>query len=750
MKKQMRRGGFIIGILFLSIHIVQAVELQQKEGEKIIIPDRTSEAIKIDGELSENIWTDSVPLSEEFKTFYPLYGNTLGKATKVWMAYDNKNLYFAFMCYDDPGKVKTSICQRDKMINDDMVIVLLDAMGNRQSCYEFYVNPSGIQGDSLNSVVTGTNLAPDFVWESAARRTGEGYQVEIAIPLDTIRFKGGKEVKMGVLFMRKILHLGAAGTWPEIGPGQTEHNFMAPVIYSDLKPHLALEVLPNFTYSRNTERKNPDEWEEGVTDTNIGVGVKYGIATSITAEAAIYPDFSQVESDAFQVEVNQRYPLFYIEKRPFFMEGMDTFDFSIVSRIMDLFSYGMIYQGMMISAVHTRRIADPTWAAKLTGTAGRLGFAVLAANDKAPGRPWEDGINPDEGKEAFWGIARARYNLGSDNLLGVLYSGRQFAGGQNNVAGIDFQYRFFKNARFTGSYLYSRTQEESSAPAKTGSAVNAMFKYRVPNFTVMGAYERYDRDFIMESAFQQRTDIGRGVFYIGPSLYLKNKENSWLRMIHPYFQYSKLHDMGTGLDDSYWAVGLEFYLARMGILKVKYQNGKEAWQGRLFDQDFLEYFGRLQVFQWLYLEADYKHGDRIYYDPLEPFLGTGDQLRFFSILQPGLNLYIEAEFIHDVLRRKADKQKVYTVDIYNLLATYQFNRYFFIRGAVRYDSFQKKLLTDLLASFTLMPGTVLHLGYGSLYESREWQDNRWIPGQGDMINVRRGLFFKVSYLWQIK
>jgi hypothetical protein len=266
----------------------------------------------------------------------------------------------------------------------------------------------------------------------------------------------------------------------------------------------------------------------------------------------------------------------------------------------------------------------------------------------------------------------------------------------------------------------------------------------------MAAYERYDKDFIMESAFQQRTDISRGVFYIGPSLYLKNKENSWLRMIHPYFQYSKLHDMGTGLDDSYWALGLEFYLARMGILKVKYQKGKEAWQGQLFDQNFLEYFGRLQVFQWLYLEAVYRHGDTIYYHPLEPFQGIGDQFILFSILQPGLNLYIEFQFLHDELRRKADKQKIYTVGIYNLLATYQFNKYFLIRGALRYDNFQKKLLTDLLASFTLRPGTVLHLGYGSLYESKEWYNGQWIPGQGDLLNMRNGLFFKVSYLWQFK
>jgi hypothetical protein len=274
------------------------------------------------------------------------------------MAYDNQNLYFAFKCLDnEPNKIKTSISRRDTVASsDDSIGVVIDVMGNRQTSYEFYVNPDGIQEDGLTSAVNGWSYdtAPDFVWESAGKIVDDGYQVELCIPLESIRFKSGKEVKMGIMFARNISRLGKAGSWPGI--------------------------------------------------------------------------------DAFQVLVNQRYPVFYTEKRPFFMEGMDVLDF------------GLISQGMMVSAVHTRRIIDPAWAAKLSGTSGKMAFNLLVSNDNAPGLAWEGEVNPHVGEIAFWGIARAKYSLGSDNSLGILYSGRYFAGGKNTVLGADLQYRFLKNA----------------------------------------------------------------------------------------------------------------------------------------------------------------------------------------------------------------------------------------------------------------------------------------------------------------
>ena len=348
------------------LSLVQGVQLVDRD--QAIIPDNISpsQSIKIDGELNEDVWK-LPPLEKEFKTISPGYGDTMPYETKVWAAYDRKNLYFAFKCIDpEPHKIKTSITQRDNISWDDHVGILLDASGNRQTNYEFYINPNGIQADASNSAVSmkGPDLSPDFVWDSAGKITANGYQVEVRIPLESIRYQAGKEVKMGVIFLRQISRLGIRGTWPEIKRGQTTYNYMAALIYKGLKGTLKLEILPNFTYNRNDERQVTNQWT-GETDSNIGVALKYGITSSMTAEVTINPDFSQVESDAFQLEVNQRYPVFYAEKRPFFMESKETLDFSTVR------------WGMMITPIHTRLIADPGWAAKYSGTSGRMNFAIL-------------------------------------------------------------------------------------------------------------------------------------------------------------------------------------------------------------------------------------------------------------------------------------------------------------------------------------------------------------------------------------
>jgi hypothetical protein len=453
-------GIFILTILTGHPPLLQAVELA--EGDKVILPDKTSDSIKIDGELNEAPW--KLPaINKEFKTTFPHYGDPLGQETKVWAAYDKRNLYFAFKCLDtEPHKIKTSIARRDNISRDDLVGIILDASGSRQTSYEFYVNPNGIQQDAVNSAVSvsGSDQSPDFVWDSAGKITSDGYQVEVRIPLESIRYQAAKEVKMGIIFIRQISRLGTKGAWPELQPGQTTFNFMAALVYKGLKGALKLEILPNFTYSRNDERQDPDNWTKE-TDTNIGVGLKYGITSSITAEATVNPDFSQVESDAFQVEVNQRYPVFYSEKRPFFMESKEVLDFSVVK------------WGMMPVPVHTRQIVDPGWALKFSGSAGRMNFALLAANDRSPGRAWSMGLNPDEGKKAFFGIVRAKYNIGSDNSIGILYSGRHFAGQGNDVAGADLKYRFSKNIRASLSYLHSATRESENEPLQKGNAWNA-------------------------------------------------------------------------------------------------------------------------------------------------------------------------------------------------------------------------------------------------------------------------------------
>ncbi|UCH94057.1 MAG: carbohydrate binding family 9 domain-containing protein [Candidatus Aminicenantes bacterium] len=732
--------AFIFFVLFTG-NLLWSVRLS-KDGQEIFT-DRVTGKITIDGELEETAWKQPA-LTPVLKTILPTAGKDLQIETRIWAAYDKKNLYFAFYCRDpEPGKIKNSISQRDDIFRDDHVGISLDTMGSRQSSCDFFINPNGIQTDSVTSSLKWMDFTADFIWESAGKLTGDGYQVEVRIPLESIRYqvsKGkNKEVKMRVFFFRSIPHLGIKAYWPMMNYWkQMEFNAMATLVYTGLKTGgLKMEILPNFTFNRDSERIEENKWDKS-TFTNLGVGIKYGITSSITAEATVNPDFSQVESDAFQVEVNRRYPLFYSEKRPFFLESKEVLEFTIIK------------ESMMLSAVHTRRIVDPGWAAKVSGTSGKLNFAVLAANDRSAGQPWETGTNPHEGKSAFFGIARAKYNIGGDNFIGFLYTGRHLGDQRNDVVGGDLKYRFSKYLKGSFSYLHTATRQEQGDSLEIGSGVNAMLEFYSPKLVTWGIYERYSTDFFMATAFHNRVGISRGACGIGPILPVKIKQLPWLKRIIPFVHYYRLYDLGTKMTDISREFAVNLGFSPIGELNLEYWHENEAWAGRIFDKKYFHSIGFIQLFKWLQLYEDITIGEQIYYHPSDPFKGSAKTINLTFLLEPTTKLKLGLDYWYSDFKEKQTGRKIYSLNIYDLFTTYQFNKYFSLRGIVRYDSLQDKLLTDFLASFTLIPGTVVYLGYGSLYLENQWQNGMWIPGQGDLLKMREGIFFKASYLWRLK
>ena len=231
--------------------------------------------------------------------------------------------------------------------------------------------------DALNTSASGEQFDADMVWFSGARTTADGYIVEVQIPLQTLRFSGGDEVNMNLVFFRKVSRIGYSYAWPEMLPGQWVFDRPSRLIFSNLKPRRLVEVLPSVTYGINQQRETSSSWSSADDKYNFGASGKIGITSGITLDGTINPDFSQVESDAFQVQVNQRFPVFFSEKRPFFMEGMGLFNIA-----------GTGGDGNMRTAVHTRRIVDPIYGSKLTGTLGKTAFGVLNAVDDSPTPPF--------------------------------------------------------------------------------------------------------------------------------------------------------------------------------------------------------------------------------------------------------------------------------------------------------------------------------------------------------------------------
>ncbi|UCH95063.1 MAG: carbohydrate binding family 9 domain-containing protein [Candidatus Aminicenantes bacterium] len=726
----------IVSCMYSPSSMIWANSQQGSPRKQTIYPQRCQTKPKIDGILDEEAWQNP-PLEKEFISYSRIYGEILPYKTLIWPSYDDENLYFAFLCCDpEPQKIKTSVTKRDNMVDDDWVGLSLDSLATKQNAYAFFVNPSGIQGDGINSAVSGTDLSPDFVWECAGKITEKGYQVEICIPLRSISFKSAKKVRMEILFWRRISRLSMNGSWPEPKAGYKVFNIHTSIIYKDLKKPLKFELLPDITYVNNRQRINPEEFGEKDIQTGFGIGLKYGITSSITADITINPDFSQVESDALQVEVNQRYPLFYTEKRPFFMEGSNMFAF-----------FTMPY-GFFPQAVHTRRIVDPTWGAKLTGTVGKTDFGILTAGDEWPGLAWESGTNPYEGKQAFFSIVRGRYSLGKDNYVGLLYSGRELSDQYNRVFGADLGYRLLQDHRINISFLHSISTPDNPGASSdhnvSGSYFNFMYSHITKPLVLQAAFEHIGRDFKMESAFLKRTGFNEGFLYAWVNFHPKL---TWLKRIGPKIQFFHLHDLNTDINDRHLVLGLEFNFIKEGFLEIDYFFIKENWMGQIFDLNQFYFSGMVQFFKWLRISSSLTWGEKIFYEAEPSYKGKGYDGWFSLVFQPNKNLNQEFRFSHSDLSR--DQEKIYDVNILYSRTTYQFNRYFFLRGIFQYNSFEKRLLTDFLASFTLIPGTVLHVGYGALYENREWRDNNWLYRQGDMLNIKRSIFLKVSYLWRL-
>jgi hypothetical protein len=731
----------ITGILVLLMIGLWPSEISAKPAEQkdeIIFGVKVEEEIKIDGILDEKTW-QTTPIKKKFITITPSYGYELPMDTLVWVAYDTHNLYFAFRCHDpEPGKIKTTITKRDNISDEDWVSVSIDAMGNGQTGYVLFVNPSGIQADALTtSVHVDEDFSPDFVWNSAAKLTEEGYDVEIALPLKSIRFRSGKKVAMGILFRRRISRLSYEGAWPDIKLNQWILTSQTKAVFEGLKKQLKLEILPALTHSNNSTRLTPDQWSESEKSTQFGIGLKYGITSATTAEITINPDFSQVESDALQVEVNQRYPLFYSEKRPFFMEGMAIFNF-----------WTYIY-GYFPKAVHTRQIASPRWGAKLTGNLGKFSFGFLSAGDEAPGEPWAGGINPNQEKTALFGIARGKFGFGKDNYVGFLYTGREFADQYNHLVGLDGSYRIAGRHWFRGTYLYTTSRDSEGNVYNNASDTgygNFTYTYGSKKLILVGALEHMGRDLQTDTGYLQRNgaNVLRTAIYY--NIYPNQKKLPWLKTITLFGMCDITHDLNTQQDDILFATSLNFYLIKDASFAVNYRYFREYWQGRGFDKDRFYVIGGIRLTNWLQFSGHIGWQEGIYYYAAPAFLGNGYFGALYINLQPSDKFTLNLNFTHQDLSR--DGEELYDVNIWYSKATYQFSKYFFLRALVQYNSYQKRMLTDFLASFTLIPGTVLHVGYGGIYEKRTWLNDEWIPLQGDLYNIKRSFFAKVSYLWR--
>lgn len=683
-------------------------------------PARAAAPPKLDGILDDETWSgDPLPL-DVWMSYNPLRGEQARHETKVWVTYDDRAIYFAFHCLDpEPDKIRTTISRRDSSWADDWVAISLDSSRAGQVAYHMFVNPSGIQMDGLNTGSNGEDMSPDWVWQSAGRITSDGYTVEIRLPLESIRFRGGSDVRMGVLFMRRISRLGISWSWPEMPPGKWVFDSHAPLAFAELQQRRLLEVIPSATFASNQNRATASRWNRARSQGDFGASVKYGLTSTVTLDATVNPDFSQVESDAFEVEVNQRFPVFFSEKRPFFMEGIGLFNLA-----------GTGGDSTMRTPVHTRHIIDPSAGVKLSGTSGRHSFGVLSSADASP-----------EGDTArAFTIGREVVNFGEGQYAGLLATDTEFESDHNRVIGGDFTFKHGKNLRWNGSFLSSHSRSlEGESTHGTGSQLS--YAYSTRRVVFAGQGEHYDPGFRMDTAFINRVNVTRGWQYQEVQFYPDRPRFTWIKRVAPFFWVVSAKDRTQGGSEAFYLPGIRFNFTRAGSLRIDRGVGHETFAGRQFEIGRTFVDAGVQITRWMELNGNFNRGPSIYYDGDPPF--QGDQMSFSGRvgLQPNAKLYHHLSYRFVTFDKRSTGEKVYDVHIASLRNAYQFSPRFFVRAVAHFDSSRERVLTDFLASYELAPGTVVHAGYGSLY-GRRHEDLEFESYRG----TARAFFFKASYL----
>jgi len=447
---------------FLLLLLAATPILAQPEFEPNLMPTtatrRAPAEITIDGLLDDPGWV-GVGRAGHFTERSP--GNNIAPLveTETWITYDDKNLYVAFVCTDDPAAIRATMCQRDQFFDDDAVGIHLDTFGEAQWAYELYVNPYGIQMDRMWTLVQGSARGFDMIWHSAAQVTETGYTVEIAVPFASMRFPANDVQEWRVDFRR-------------IHPRDSYHEYAWSAHDRDdqckpcqwgtvtgiegVKAGKGLEILPSvmaFQTSNITDETDADsDLDHGDIKGEASLGVKYKATSDVTLEATLNPDFSQIEADADQIDVNTTIVLLFPERRPFFQEGNDLFR-------------------TYFNSFYTRMIVNPEIAAKGTARWTKSSLAYMFARDENSPYiiPTEERSYARSLNYSSVHVLRGLQSLGNNSHAGFMLTDRRYdSGGSGTILSGDANIRLSSHYSWLGQFVWSNTEEPDGVDINPG------------------------------------------------------------------------------------------------------------------------------------------------------------------------------------------------------------------------------------------------------------------------------------------
>ena len=568
------------------------VEAGVLTGRPVVRPVRVSAPPAIDGRLDDAAWRDAAQITE-FVQLQPLDGAPATESTEVYLAYDSTSIYLAFRArYTDPAIIRANRSDRDTTFRDDLITVYFDTFLDQQRAYTFSVNAYGVQGDAIVSARGrgggfgrrrggGAGGLPrgDDSWDALVhhRRAhgrgrlhrGDGHPVQ--------------EPAVSAAGRQRAAPLGAADRPPHRRQGR-DGRLVSGVArrrrlscprwvcwkgWPGLSTSRNIEILPTFTTiqfgsldAASGGFVNRDPAPEG------GVNFKYGVTSNLTADLTFNPDFSQIESDRPQIEVNERFAVFYPELRPFFLEGAEIFNIP-----------------GPVNAVHTRTIVDPLYGAKLTGKVGRTTVGVLYANDEAPGNA-DDASAAALGQAADVFVGRVRYDLYAESHIGAIVTSRDFLDTHSRLAGIEGDFRLGSTHSF--AFRAMGTQHRDPDGNETsGHSLEAVMRKQGRNLAYHLVAHQITPDFKTDVGFVRRTDQRRAQARVSYHWW----PETWLINWGPEARYTQNYAFDDHLQDHIADAGLNFNFAANLGFNTRVRREMERYAGVDFYKTSYRMFG---------------------------------------------------------------------------------------------------------------------------------------------------------------
>jgi hypothetical protein len=743
-------------------------------------------AAVIDGRLDEAVWGRASRLTG-FSQYQPVDGRPAEEPTEVLVWYGPDAIYFGVRARELHGDVvRATRANRDNITSEDNVQILLDTHNDRRLAFLFGVNPLGVQQDgtrsdqfgggaggrsatgggsqNLNPLEGNVDLNPDYVFESRGRVVEGGYEVEIRIPFKSLTYQDKREQVWGINVLRRVQHTGFQDSWTPAVRASASFLGQSGTLEGlrDLRRGLVLDLTPTVTGRLDGSRIVPDAWQydEGG---EFGADVRWGIRQNLTMSGTWNPDFSQVEADVGQVVLNERFALFYPEKRPFFLDGLELFD-------------------TPNQLIYTRSIVAPRGGAKLAGKLGRTSVAtMLVADDQA--------YSLSGAHTPLFGIVRLRNDLPIGGTAGAVFTMREEGPNHSRLGGLDL--RLYHSRLYYLEFQAAQSWTERGGAGRSGPLLQAVWDRTGRGWGFHYSLQAIGPEFDAAAGFVNRTGIVNASIFNRLSFY--GKPGATVQTYGTFIGFTRIweySELGAGpieggefLNPSAtlrggWQIGGTLSRNFFSYNPAPYsQFSVETGTGAALDTvgftvpgpERNQWGGQLRVttptFRRFTATASLSAGRVPIFQEAAP--GTSLRIDGSVDLRPTSALRTTLQMSRLVLNRRRDGSRSSSETIPRIKVEYQVNRALFLRLVGQYAAQKRAPLADRLGrpiliggvkdpgsssnefrmdwlfSYRPTPGTLVYLGYGSTM--REPEQFRF----GDLSRTVDGFFGKLSYVFRM-